>query len=261
MSSAELGIALVASALGKKVPQKLSGRVSTGVSGCYVELASTRKKLRTPVSVAPPNSIDSDDQEHAEVGSEVPLSHSDGHIGLPGDAIETATNVGGGSGPTVVEVSDRLPGQGSTRPCAVENVAGGEIIIGERPAAQVAGEDSTAVLVTAMTEVAANEEVSDEPVTPGLISTPVPTSISEERILAEKDQQPRGNEVSTEQTGKAFQQKQKIANKQRMIREIAANQLLQEELAKHDPNLACVASFLSKVCGTGIETKKLQKAA
>jgi len=46
-----------------------------------------------------------------------------------------------------------------------------------------------------------------------------------------------------------------------MIREIAANQLLQEELAKHDPNLACVASFLSKVCGTSRETKKLQDAA
>jgi len=46
-----------------------------------------------------------------------------------------------------------------------------------------------------------------------------------------------------------------------MIQEIAANQLLQEELAKHDPNLACVASFLSRVCGTGEETQKLQDAA
>jgi len=112
-----------------------------------------------------------------------------------------------------------------------------------------------------MMEVAANQEVSDEPVAPGLRSTPVPIIITEERILAEKDQQPRGNKVSTEQRGEAFHQKQKIVNKQRMIREIAATQLLQEELAKHDPNLACVASFMSKVCGTGIETEKLQSAA
>jgi len=55
-----------------------------------------------------------------------------------------------------------------------------------------------------MTEVAANEEVSDEPVAPGLISTPVSASINEERILAGKDQEPGGNEVSMEQTGVAF---------------------------------------------------------
>jgi len=117
------------------------------------------------------------------------------------------------------------------------------------------------VLTTAMTEVAANEEVSDEPVVPGLISTPMSASINEARILAKKDQEPGGNKVSTEQTGVASQQRQKAENKQRMIREIAANQLLQEELAKHDPNLACVASFLSKVCWTSRETKKLQDAA
>jgi len=129
----------------------------------------------------------------------------------------------------------------------------------ERPVAQVGGKDGAAVFTTAMKDVAANEEVSDEPIAPGLISTPVSFSVNEERIFTGKNQESKGIEVPIEPT--ALQRKQKIDNKQRMIQEIAANQLLQEELAKHDPNFACVASFLSRVCGTGKETQKLQDAA
>jgi len=44
--------------------------------------------------------------------------------------------------------------------------------------------------------------------------------------------------------------KVKYDHRQRLIREIAANQLLQEKLAKRDPNLVTAAFFLSKVCGT-----------
>jgi len=102
MASMEMGIALVASVLGKKVPKKSSDRTSTGVSECYVELATARKKSRTTISVAPLNSIDSDDLEQAEISSELPLSHSDVHIGLPGDAVETATGARYVSGPTVI---------------------------------------------------------------------------------------------------------------------------------------------------------------
>jgi len=46
-----------------------------------------------------------------------------------------------------------------------------------------------------------------------------------------------------------------------MIREIAANQLLQEELAKIDPNLVSVAAFMSKVCGTDGGLQKLKETA
>jgi len=144
----------------------------------------------------------------------------------------------------------------------VENVDGGEIISGDQAATPAAREDSTVVLVAAMWRlVAANEEVSDEPAAPGMISTTVLTLVSGERILAGKDQQHRGDEVSARQTGEAPLQKRKIANNQRRIRERAVTQLLQEELAKRDPNLASVASFLGKVCGTGVETKELQTAA
>jgi len=103
--------------------------------------------------------------------------------------------------------------------------------------------------------------VNDEPVPPGLISTPRSASINEEGILAKKDQELEGNKVSTESTSVAVQQCQRVENKQRIIRQIAFAQLLQEELAKGDHNLASVASFLSKVCGTIGKTKKLQVAA
>jgi len=52
--------------------------------------------------------------------------------------------------------------------------------------------------------------------------------------------------------------KNKRDNKLRLIKEIAASQLLQEELGKTDPNLVSVASFLSKVCGTDKDTRHLR---
>jgi len=55
--------------------------------------------------------------------------------------------------------------------------------------------------------------------------------------------------------------KNKRDNKLRLIKEIAASQLLQEELAKTDPNLVSVASFLSKVCGTDKDTRHLRETA
>jgi len=55
--------------------------------------------------------------------------------------------------------------------------------------------------------------------------------------------------------------KNKRENKLRLIKEIAASQLLQEELAKTDPNLVSVASFLSKVCGTDEGARHLKETA
>jgi len=89
-----------------------------------------------------------------------------------------------------------------------------------------------AILVTVLTEVAANEEVNDEPVAPGLISTPISAAIDEENVLRPKEPESRGREVSTAPTSVVFQPSQRVENTQRLIREIAAAQLLQEELAK-----------------------------
>jgi len=46
-----------------------------------------------------------------------------------------------------------------------------------------------------------------------------------------------------------------------VIREIASAQLLQEEIAKTDPNLVSVASFLNSVCGNNPDRQKVREAA
>jgi len=59
----------------------------------------------------------------------------------------------------------------------------------------------------------------------------------------------------------------KVARKARydatraMIREIAASQLLREELAKSNPNLVSVSSFMNKVCGVGQSAQMLKETA
>jgi len=59
---------------------------------CYVEMTPTRKKLKTPVSVAPPNSVESD-MDGDDTGSEIRLSRSDVHIEIPGEMGESVANV------------------------------------------------------------------------------------------------------------------------------------------------------------------------
>jgi len=215
------------------------------------------KKSRTTVSIAPPNSIESDDPKQAEISSELPLSHPDVHIEFPGDAVETATGVGDLIETTAIGLSDKPAVPEPTRTCAVESGS----IVGDWAIAQIGECDSIDVLATVVTEVAANEEVNDEPVAPGLVSTPISAAIHEESVLIQKEHGSVGKIVSTAPTSVVFQPSQRVENTQRMIREIAAAQLLQEELAKYNPNLASVASFLSKVCGTSVETQKLKDAA
>jgi len=54
--------------------------------------------------------------------------------------------------------------------------------------------------------------------------------------------------------------KVKYEGNQRRIREIAATQLLQEELAKVDPCLVSISAFLGTVCGTDKGTVKLSES-
>jgi len=46
-----------------------------------------------------------------------------------------------------------------------------------------------------------------------------------------------------------------------MLREVAASQLLQEELVKADPNLLIVSSFMSKGCGMDRGARLLKETA
>jgi len=93
-----LSIALVATALGKKVPRVTPTHDVVELADCYVELSSLRRKAKNQVSVAPPNSIDSNDGGRGSTGSELRLTQSDVHIGFPGDVCGTTENVGPGLG-------------------------------------------------------------------------------------------------------------------------------------------------------------------
>jgi len=89
----DLRIAFVAGALGKKVPAVHSQPALIGISDCYVELVSTRKKSKAVVSVAPPNSVDSEDLGMLDDITKVRLSQSDVHVGYPEEPIEVETDV------------------------------------------------------------------------------------------------------------------------------------------------------------------------
>jgi len=142
-SNVELGISLVASALRRTIPNVSSATVMAGMSDCFVELTSTRKKGKASVSAAPPNSVDSEDLWRKEDDCEVRLSQSDVYVGLPED----------GSVSTVAEelaIRPEIPAIPST----------------ERG-------DEALELANAMSYVAANEEVGDEPAAPGEVATPL----------------------------------------------------------------------------------------
>jgi len=93
MGENALGIALVPTALGKKVPRATPTPDVVGIADCYVEIPSLRRKTKNQVSVAPPNSIDSDEGGHGDAGGELRLTQSDVHIGFPGDVCGTIENV------------------------------------------------------------------------------------------------------------------------------------------------------------------------
>jgi len=81
---AELGIAFVASALGREMPRSSSEHATADMPDCYVELTSTRRKAKAPVAVVPLNSIDSK-VDRDDTGSEIP----DVHIEIPGEVRES----------------------------------------------------------------------------------------------------------------------------------------------------------------------------
>jgi len=90
----ELGLALVAGALGKKVPRKSVARSGYATTACYVALMDPRKKSGISKVVAPPNFVDSEEVEHDDTGSEIRLSQSDVHIGFPVETGEITTSAG-----------------------------------------------------------------------------------------------------------------------------------------------------------------------
>jgi len=131
MSEVELGIAFVASALGRVAPRVSSEQATTDMPDCYVEMTSTRKKAKTPVSVAPPNSVDSD-VDRDDTGSKIRLSRSDVHIEIPGEVREPTTNVIDAGRAAAVVVSEGLSNQALLPPRVEVATAGAEVATADR---------------------------------------------------------------------------------------------------------------------------------
>jgi len=124
--------------------------------------------------------------------------------------------------------------------------------------------DEVSALAAIVVDVAANEEVFDRLSMPADVTSPVQgnTGLGEE--CEERPDRPQGSLTGKNLTGteeETLALRAKYDNRQRMIREIAASQLLQEELAKIDPNLVSVHAFMNNVCGIDSATRKLRKAA
>jgi len=257
------GIALVASTLGKMVPRVTLTHNAAGMTDCYIEIQSTRTKAKTPASVAPPNSIDSDDAERGDTGSEVQLCQSDVHIGFPRDISGTTANTG-----LVDQSTEETVGNLSTsiRVCPEASTANPGNGAEARSVAPIAESDGVAVLGNAMSGVAAHEEVSDAPIAPGEVATPVSESAHAAEIVApsvlpEAHRTPTTTVIIPGSAEEKAARKIKYDCKQKMLREIAANQLLQEELAKTDPNLVSISSFMNRVCGTDRGARLLKETA
>jgi len=108
-----------------------------------------------------------------------------------------------------------------------------------------------------MLAVAEFEEVRGEPPNTELGATEMGSEVDTDGGRVEMPQ----NRVVPGSAAEMLAMKNKYDNRQRAIKEIAVSQLLQEELAKSDPNLVSVFASMNKVCGTSSEAQKLKEAA
>jgi len=135
-----------------------------------------------------------------------------------------------------------------------------------RSVAVIAESDGVALFGIAMSGVAVSAEMTDAPTIIAAIATPVrdlsdapavkPPSVLPEAILPPAPVAPIPGSAEEKKALKA-----KYDLKQKMLREIVASQLLREELAKVNPNLLNVSSFMSQVCGMVRGTRQLKETA
>jgi len=225
-----LGIAFVATALQRRVPRVTPTHDAVGLADCYVDLRSLRRKAQNPVSVAPQNSIDLDDAGRGETGSELRLFQSDVHIGFPGDVSGMTENVGlecHKAGATVGRPSDHI--------CADSEAvaAGPEKTAEARSVAMIAEGDSVTLFSIAMSGLEAYGGTTGAPTVPGKIATPVhelsdAAVVKQPSVLLETIPTPAPNVTIPGSVEEKAAMKVKYDCKQKMLREIAASQLLQE---------------------------------
>jgi len=112
--------------------------------------------------------------------------------------------------------------------------------------------------------IAAEREVANEPINPDPIAETMSSVANEGNKTGAEDRAPPGTSAGRIVSGskeEAVAMKLKYDNRQRMIREIAVSQLLQEELTKSNLSFGSVISFMNKVCGTDSAAQKLEEAA
>jgi len=253
-ANAKLGIAFVATALGKKIPRVASGQIISGMTECHVELEAPRKRSQTPTLTAPPNSV-----EAADPGSDVRFSQSDVIIGYPADVEEIGADFGAAKlMPNPAGCPETLM-TGAVLTIAVVGV-GAEV----RTDTTTINLGGVASFSCAIPEVPVREEVDEAPAAPNEVPTPViGTTIVRETASDVQGpvQTPKSTEIVPGFVEDDIARKIRYDHKQKLIREIAASQLLREELAKNNPNLVMAASFLSQVSGTDAGYRKLKETA
>jgi len=215
-------MALVASALGRKVPATRNSDGIATMIECHVELSTEFANANRSASIAPPNSVESDEAELGEGNCDARLSQSDVYIKLPGDP------TGEMKAAVALVLAEVVSATGPNR--------GGEAVL----------------FASAVADDAANEETSAEPVAPGVVAD---SALSALQVTGSAEIRPTPGSVEE----KAYM-KAKYEGNQRRIREIAATQLLQEELAKVDPCLVSISAFLGTVRGVDKGTVELRES-
>jgi len=253
-AKAKLVIAFVATALGKKIPRVASGQIISGMTECHVEHEAPRKRSKTPILTAPPNSVES-----ADPGSDVRFSQSDVIIGYPADVEETGADVGAANLMPSPAGCPETRTTGAVLTTAVFGVGAGAR--SDTPTTNLGG---VASFSCAIPEVPAHEGFDEAPAAPSEVPTPMIGMTIVREIASDVQgpvQTPKSTEIVPGSVEDDIARKIRYDHRQKLIREIAASQLLQEELAKNNPNLVMAASFLSQVSGTDAGYRKLKETA
>jgi len=225
-STVRLGRALVSGALGRKNDDPKLFEATVELQECSVVIQqSTKRKAKTLVSAAPPNSIDSEaeGEEHDDVRLSQSSTDTGVNIELPGCAMETD--------------------EGKTRVADEEGSTSGNIRRREEGAAAgPEGLDAAEARIVATTT--ASGEIANTVTPTGDSGAVTPLLEASNRKSVDTTSTPIvANEATTDE-------------RRRILRDIDAAELMRSEIAKTSLELASVSSFLGTVCGERRLTEK-----
>jgi len=230
-STVRLGRALVSGALGKRNEDPKIIVATVELQEFSVVLNSTRRKAKAPVSAPPPNSIESDVnvKEHDEVCMSHSTTDTGVNIDLPGSGQET--------GAEIMDVDDVRDGMNET---------------GDKCTKEIVAEE----MCTAISE----PSFPDTPTAPGTVATPVlqrsESTVKDKLVRVPSQKRAACDSVAemASTTGKVKEMKPQ--EHRRILCDIDGAELLREELARTNLELASVSFFLGIVCGDRCNTEK-----